>query len=61
MLRMSYLDIKLLEEKAKIEDENARRASSIVYQNNQMNISFYPKVSLKLDKRAIRRVLSIIR
>lgn len=42
MLRMSYLDIKLLEEKAKIEDENARRASSIVYQNNQMNSSFYP-------------------
>ncbi len=41
MLRMSYLDIKLLEEKAKIEDENARRASSIVYQNNQMYRSFY--------------------
>ena len=42
MFRMSYLDIKLLEEKAKIEDENARRASSNVYQNNQMNISYYP-------------------
>lgn len=40
MFRMSYLDIK--QEKAKIEDENARRASSIVYQNNQMNISYYP-------------------
>lgn len=42
MLRMSYMDIRLLEEKAKIEDENARKACLIVHQNNPKYISIYP-------------------